>query len=470
MSFNTKKVHFKIWPLVLTILYVTFLLMSGCTNKEKNSNTNQPNVILIMSDDQGFETVGAYGGESYETPNLDNLAETGIKFTQAHATPVCTPTRVKLMSGQYGTRNFVGPFELDPAIYTFGNLFRDNNYKTFIGGKWQLSGIKENTNYGDKYLEEIFKKPIEAGFDEYALWQLTRSVGERANRYANPVLCINDKVSKYDGEYGPDIINRHVLNFIQGHKDEPFFVYYPMILTHWPFEPTPDSPDWNPNFRKDDNFEEPFGGSSKGNQVYYKGMVEYADKLVGRIVEKLEDLGLRENTLIIFTSDNGTDQGLKSILNGKDFFGGKFTNTDAGTHVPLIANWPGVIPEGSVNEDLICFTYFFPTLAEIANLKIPSNLKLDGQSFAPVLYGREADLRDWLYMWWYRDLNQGGEFARTKRYKLYHDGSFFDLKKDPLEKKLSLDINELTNEQIEVKEKLSKIIETYTQKGFERNW
>jgi arylsulfatase A len=427
---------------------IALLTLGGVTSCNTYESENQrPNIILIMTDDQGFETVGAYGGESYKTPVLDKLAETGIRFDQGHSTPVCTPTRVKIMSGKYNSRNYTGFGRINLETYTIGNLFQDAGYATFIGGKWQLGGDLD--------------APYKFGFDEYALWQ----IGRLPNRYPNPGLTVNgERVDYYNGEYGPDIINEHVRDFIDRHQDEPFFVYYPMILPHFPFEPTPDSPDWDPTARLGDTAER--GGMS--DKKYFGDMVEYIDKLMGRVVDKLDELGLRENTLVIFTSDNGTERGVTSIVNGEEFVGGKLTSTDAGTRVPLIANWPGVVPEGVVNDDLICFTYFFPTLAEVAGIEIPLDLELDGQSFAPLLYGEKPDLRDWLYMWWYRNNDPDGpgdEFARTHRYKYYQDGRLYDLYEDPLEEN-PVPMSELGDEQKEVKNKLSGIINEYTRQGF----
>jgi arylsulfatase A len=419
-------------------------IVSCASDKYENQ---RPNIILIMSDDQGIETVGAYGGESYRTPVLDELARSGIRFDQCHATPVCTPTRLTLMSGKYNSRNYTEFAEMDAGIYTIGNLFQDAGYATFIGGKWQLGGDLDS--------------PYAFGFDEYALWQVTK----RTNRYPNPGLALNgEKVQFNEGEYGPDIINEHVLNFIDRHKNKPFFVYYPMILPHFPFEPTPDSPDWDPTERQGDEIER--GG--RGNDEYFVDMVEYVDKLVGNVIDKLDMLGLRENTLIVFTSDNGTERGIVSMFNGEEYIGGKLTSTNAGTHVPFIANWEGVTPKGVVNDDLICFTYFFPSLAEVAGIDVPEDLEIDGKSFAPLLYGEEANLPDWMYMWWYRNNDperQGDEFARTHRYKFYVDGRLFDLHHDPLEKS-PLPIDTLDEQQIAIKNKLEGIISEFTRPGF----
>src|SRR5690606_4749972 len=145
---------------------------------------------------------------------------------------------------------------------------------------------------------------------------------------------------------------------------QPFFVYYPMILPHYPFEPTPDSADWDPTARRDDARERNPGG---GDIKYLADMIAYTDKMVGNVVRQLDELGIRENTIIVFLGDNGTHRDARSRFNGRIVQGGKLNSTDNGTHVPMIANCPGFVPAGTVNDDLICFTSFFPTLAEIAD-------------------------------------------------------------------------------------------------------
>ena len=397
---------------------------------------------------QRWENLGAYGGKTYRTPHLDRLAATGMRFDQAHATPVCTPTRVKLMSGRYNSRNYIRFGEMDRNEYTFGHLFQQAGYATYIAGKWQLGHGRQG--------------PYHFGFDEYCLWQVDR----RPPRYPNPGLEINGRrVDFKSGEYGPDMVTDHINDFMERHRDRPLFVYYPMILPHWPFEPTPDSPTWDPARRRDEVEEQ---SRRYHDPKYFIDMVEYTDKMVGKVVGKLEELGLRENTLVLFTSDNGTDRGLVSEINGRQVVGAKLHSTDAGTHVPLIANWPGVVPAGSVNGDLICFTTFFPTLAEVAGIEIPDHLELDGRSFAPLLRGEPVEMPDWLYMWWYRDNDPAGpgdEFARTGRYKYYVDGRFYDLKEDLLEEH-PIAAEHLTDAQREVRDRLRAIIDRHGRPGF----
>jgi arylsulfatase A len=230
------------------------------------------------------------------------------------------------------------------------------------------------------------------------------------------------------GEYGPDVVSDYACDFMQRNRDKPFLVYYPMILTHCPFDPTPDSKDWDPK--------SPGSKTYKGDAKYFGDMVTYTDKIVGKLVAKLDELGLRKNTLVLFTGDNGTDKPVVSVMNGQKVAGAKGKTTDAGTRVPFIANWPGVIPEGRVSRELVDFSDFLPTLCACAGGPVPEELKIDGRSFLPLLRGEKGNPREWIYCW-YNSAGgaTGKEFARTQRYKLYRTGKFFDIKNDVLEKK-----------------------------------
>jgi arylsulfatase A len=306
---------------------LTFALLFSGACVAFAADVQRPNIVLMMADDFGYECVAANGGTSYETPRLDELAATGMRFEHCHVQPVCTPTRVQLMTGQYNDRNYIHFGILDPAAVTFGHLLQQAGYKTCISGKWQLLGEYEG--------------PTRFGFDEYCLWQLNR----RPSRYANPGLEINGRRRDYtNGEYGPDLINEYALDFITRHKDQPFLLYYPMLLTHGPFDPTPDSPDWDPRGT------EGSGSKDKPKEVqqrHFADMVAYADKLVGQVVDHLESLRLRERTLVIFIGDNGTGKGIVSHMGDRIVHGGKGTTLDTGTHVPLIVNQPGSVPPAS---------------------------------------------------------------------------------------------------------------------------
>ena len=228
-------------------------------------------------------------------------------------------------------------------------------------------------------------------------------------------------------EYGPDIVSDYALDFITRKKDGPFFLYYPMMLTHAPFDATPDSPDY---------LEVQNGKGKKGSAGHFSDMAAYTDKLIGKLIAKLDELKLRDNTLVLILGDNGTAKGMPARFKGRDVQGGKGTTTEWGTHVPSIGNWPGHFASGKVYQDLIDATDFLPTICEAAGVPVPADLKIDGRSFLPQLRGEKGNPRDWLYAWY----NPSGgatakaEFAHDASFKLYTDGRFFSVQKDDWEK------------------------------------
>ena len=369
----------------------------------------RPNIILIMADDFGYECVTANGGESYRTPQLDRIAAGGIRFEHCHSQPLCTPTRVQLMTGKYNVRNYLNFGTLVRSETTFAHLLKKAGYATGICGKWQLGREKD--------------APRHFGFDESLLWQHTR----RPPRYANPGLELNGEEKEYPaGSYGPALINDFALDFVTRHKEGPFFLYYPMILTHDPFQPTPDSADWDPATR---------GEGKQRDGKHFADMVAYMDKMIGRLDAKLGELGIRDNTLLLFTGDNGTGRGMKSRFKGREITGAKGSTTHAGHHVPLIASWPAVVKKGGVNRDLVSCADFLPTLCAAAGAPVPSGL--DGVSFLPQLQDQPGTPREAIYLWYsprqQLDLTVK-ELAFDHRFKLYRDGRLFDLQADPDEK------------------------------------
>ncbi len=436
-------------------LAVALCGVSALAAGESSTRAARPNIVLIMADDMGYECVSANGGQTYDTPHLDKLAASGMRFEHCYSQPLCTPSRVQIMTGRYNSHNYIRFGLLDPKARTFGNILRDAGYATCVVGKWQLKGG--------------FGGPKQFGFDEYCLWQLTR----RPNRYANPGLEINGKQADFkNGQYGPDIVSDYACDFIERHAegDQPFFLYYPMILPHWPFEPTPISPDWDPTFRRNDASEKSY---KMREHKYFIEMVHYADRMVGKIVAKLESLGIHEETLVIFTCDNGTFDGLTSQFKGGPWRGGKGHMMDNGTRVPLIASWPGRIDRGKVNRDLIDFSDMLPTLADAAGAGIPSQLQVTGRSFLPQLLGKPGKPREFVYCWYFRNgkpvkggkQHKAGESARTHRYKLYRTGEFYELPNDFYERS-PLKIDSLTSEQRAIKRRLAEVIDQNTRAGF----
>ena len=430
-----------------------FLLFNDCSLA--NETADRPNIVLIMADDMGYECVGANGGQSFQTPNLDQLAASGMRFENCFSQPICTPSRVKIMTGMSNSRNYQEFGLLPPGSVTFGNVLRDAGYSTCVVGKWQLKGGFEGPNH--------------FGFDEYCLWQLTR----RPNRYPNPGLEINGEEKDFkEGQYGPDLVSDYGCDFIRrkAKGDQPFFLYYPMILPHWPFEPTPVSAEWDPLARRTDVTEK---GANKTNAKFFKDMVHYVDGIVGKLVQELEASGVRKNTLIIFTGDNGSYESIVSQFRGREWRGGKSYMTDNGTRNSLIASWPARIAAGSTNQDLIDFSDFLPTLAEAAQTPSADDNSVTGQSFFPQLCGMPGTPREWVYCWYFRNgkaANGGkkhtaGEFARNLRYKLYHTGEFYDLDSDRSEQ-MPLSEELLSEDQQAVRSQLQDVLNSQTRKGF----
>jgi arylsulfatase A len=434
---------------LLVFLFSSLLILHS-------SFSAQPNVVLIMVDDFGYECVTANGGESYQTPNLDKLAATGVRFENCHVQPLCTPTRVQLMTGRYNVRNYINFGTLLRTETTFGNLMKSAGYSTGICGKWQLGSEVDS--------------PQHFGFEESCLWQQTR----RPPRYANPGLEYNGVEKNFtQGEYGPTLVNDFALSFITKNSrakrdslpeaarragaespgnEKPFFLYYPMILTHNPFQPTPDSPDWDPTISSENKQQSP---------KHFADMTAYMDKMVGRVVSKLDELGIRDNTLLIVLGDNGTNSGIISRFKGADYKGGKGSTTSHGTHVPLIVSWPAVMKQGRVSTDLVSSTDFLPTLCAAAGVAVPTTV--DGVSFLPQLKGEAGTPRDSLYTWYSPRQSQDmtvSEYTFDHRFKLYRTGQFYDLSTDGMEKQ-DLASSTLASEAAAAKAKLQSALDRF---------
>jgi len=379
---------------VIAIAGIMALAASSAMAAGKKADSGKPpNILLIMADDLGFEGLGCYGGTSYATPNLDELAREGLKFTNCHSTPKCSPSRVTIMTGRYTFRTTTKWGHIPDNEITFGSVLAAAGYKTALAGKWQMALLKKNP-----------KHVAQRGFEESAVW-----AWHEGPRYWKPMIYRNDKIMDgISGRYGSDVFTEFLAEFMKSNKDKPFLAYYPMCLTHFPKRNEPKGPN--------------------GKWETFREMVEKMDNKIGELVAALDQAGLRETTLVLFTTDNGSPTNVESRLGDKVIKGGKASLKDAGTHVPLIANWPGTTPAGAVCEDLIDFSDFMPTLAELANGKLPE-VKIDGTSFAPQLRGKKGTPREWIYTEW-----SGESWARTKRWKLYRDGRLYDMTNDPQEK------------------------------------
>ncbi len=406
-----------------TSITLASIVLAFTANRPCLAATERPNVIVIMADDIGFECYSHKGSGFYSTPNIDRLARTGVEFTQAYSQPICTPSRVRIMTGRYNFRNYTKFGELDLQQPTFATVVKGNGYATAIAGKWQLSP-------GD------LRGPHKAGFDEYCLWHfaaahdrsrqstLPAALRNKGPRYKSPTLYKNGKrVPATDGRYGPDVVTDYLCDFIERKQQEPFFIYYPMILTHSPFVPTPDSVDWE----KTDKNRSPL--------EHFRDMVSYMDKMVGKLVSKLDETGLRQNTLLIVTGDNGTHRNLTSPFPIRgEIRGGKGSMQDAGNRVAFVANWLGTV-DARVVDTPIGFADVLPTVAEVTGSIPPNNV--DGQSLLPLLKGDSTNARGWMF----QSYSKGGIenakyrcFVRDANWKLYADGSLFNVPNDWLEK------------------------------------
>lgn len=394
-----------------------------------------PNLVLIMVDDLGPEWISSYGGEGIETPNIDKLAEGGMLFRNAYSMPQCTPTRVTLLTGRYPFRHgwtnhwdvprWGAGFHFDPKHnVSFARLLRDVGYATAIAGKWQINDFRVQPQILDEH-----------GFDEWSVW----TGGEGGNpvsdeRYWDPYVYTSSEPSRtYEGAYGPDIFNDFLIDFVHRNRERPMLLYYPMALTHGPLVTTPH---------------EPFADS---RMEKHRAMVRYTDYLVGQLMKAFDDAGVRDNTIVIFTTDNGTSGGITGRLNGREVRGGKGRITENGPRQPFIVNGPGLVPAGVETDALTDFSDLLPTFCELAGAPLPAGVELDGKSFASVMLGKARDgQRDWILAMGAgpaildeRGVRGARDYApraiRGKRYKIHvRDGTvsgFYDLQEDPGEER-----------------------------------
>jgi len=391
------------------------------------SASDKPNILLIMADDLGIEGLSCYGSESYQTPHLDRLAAEGIRYTHAYSQPLCTPTRVQIMTGKYNQRNWLYFGILDPKERTFGHLMQDAGYETAIAGKWQLQSYDPPDYPGAGKRRGTGMKVAEAGFDHWSLYH-SWNTEDKGSRYGNPSFERNGELQgPLEGEYGPDTSVEFLLDFMTREREKPFFAYFAMALPHWPVNPTPDSEEWaDPSKHLDES------------DHYFPDMVHYMDKIVGQLADGIAEAGLAEETLILFYSDNGTDTKVTTQFRGEAIQGGKASPLQTGIRVPLIAYWPETIESGQVRDDLIDASDFLPTFAEFAGAKIPSDWPIDGVSFAPTLFGENEEARESAFFWydprpgWDKEKFSRHIFALDHDYKLFSDGRFFDISGDGL--------------------------------------
>ena len=380
------------------------------------NDISKPNVILIMADDIGYEALSINGANDIKTPVLDSLARNGINFKNAYSQPLCTPSRVKIMTGKPNYENYEYFTYLNPKEKTFGNLFQDNGYKTLVAGKWQLNGVQFKL---DDYTD--LKRPYTFGFDSYMLWWLA----ERGSRFANPVLVNNEKkIDTSIDDYGPEIVSDYIVDFINEHSNSPFFIYYPMMLVHDPFLPTPNSKDWeNEQNRLNSN-----------NPKYFTEMVSYMDSTVGKIINALKNNNIDDNTIIIFLGDNGTDRKVFTKNNNVLVKGSKGLTNKYGTNVPLIISWSKLKKIKNEQTPLVDLIDFYSTFEDLLDVEKKAS---NGVSLLPLLLGENFDERKYITTYynpmWGSLYKNRAVYIQNKKYKLYKSGSFYNYQLDPEE-------------------------------------
>ena len=375
-----------------------FLLLHSKIVLAQTKHPTKPNIIFILVDDLGFAETGAYGSDKYKTPNVDQLAKEGLRFTKAFANPLCGPSRAVMLSGRYpfrtGATNQDACGNLKPSAETFlPTYLKKVGYITTMIGKWG----------------QISLEPSDWGFDDYLRFQGSGIYWNTQEKGKTYTLNGERKILK-DKEYMPDLMHNRVIDFITKNKDKPFFVYYSFSHVHSQILLTPDS---KPN-----------------SKTIYNDNIEYMDKLIGKLRVELNNLKLSDNTILIFFSDNGTAAGESNnaTIGGRRLIGQKGSMQEGGSLEPLIVYWPKVTPVGRVSNDLISSADFLPTFAEIAGAKLPKETVLDGQSFNAQLHGLVGSPRPTLFV-----QLANNYFVRSNDWKLNQAGELFDMTKAPFE-------------------------------------
>jgi len=383
--------------LVVQVVFVCGLLICGNLKAEETkASPSKPNIIFILSDDVGLGDVHCSGGP-FKTPQIDKLAEGGTRFAQCYAMPLCGPSRATALTGRYLFRtgmltNQDGNRMSPSREIMLPRVMKTAGYVTAQVGKWSQMPLK----------------PGDWGFDEYLCFL-------RSGRYwreQTASYTLNGHETNLPaGTYLPDLMHEFLADFMKRHKDQPFYVHYAMSHIHGPIVRTPDS---------------------KAGSDHYADNITYMDKLVGQLVAELDKLGLREKTLLVFVGDNGTAVfGVKaSTVNGRHVFGNKGTMKEGGSRVPMVVSWPGTVPAGKVLPDLVDFSDFLPTFAELGGAKLPEGVKIDGHSFAPQLRGEKGTPRDWVFV------QLGAKwYVRDQGFKLTQGGELFDMAEAPFVEK-----------------------------------
>lgn len=411
-----KNLPFRLSLLLPMIAVLSCLALSGA-GSEGDAAGSRPNVILIYADDHGFGDLGVYGGDDLHTPHIDALADRGMRFTQMYApSPVCSPSRAGLLTGRYPHHagvpgNASGPpFQgiddgrsgrgLSNELPTISSVMQDAGYATALIGKWHL-GYAPN------------HRPDAHGFDHW-FGHLGGCIDNYSHFYfwSGPNrhdLWRNGERIREDGRYFPDLMVEEAERFIHAHRDEPFFIYYAVNTPHYPYQADPH---WVERYRK--------AGVAYPRNLY-GAFVSAQDERIGRLMKTIDELHLRERTVVIFQSDHGYSREERAHFGGGSagpYRGSKFSLFEGGIRVPSIISWPGAIPEGEVRDQMVHGTDWLPTLAELAGIELPGMI-LDGASIVDVISSSSAESPHKILHWKF-----GNQWVvRRGSWKLYVNAS-----------------------------------------------
>ncbi len=382
---------------LLSLALGSFVAVSGALAADK------PNIIFILADDLGIGNVGCYGADAtVKTPHIDALARGGTRYTNAYTVPLCGPSRAAILSGRYafrtGATNQDATGEMKPSVETFlPKTLKAAGYASSMIGKWG----------------QLPLGPAEFGFDEHLKFQGSGIYWNSQAKGKNYVVN-TQSVPLRDKEYLPDVMHRHVVDFMTRNREKPFYLYYSLSHIHGEILPTPDS--------------------APDSKDLYADNIAYMDKLVGQLVAELDRLKLREKTLIVFFGDNGTGGNYsdRATVNGRRLSGAKGDMLEGGALVPMIVNWPGKTPAGKICTDMVDSTDFFPTFAEFAGTKLPAETVIDGRSMAAQFRGEKGQPRDWAFVQLARKW-----YVRSTGWKLNQAGELYDMSGAPWGEKLA---------------------------------
>lgn len=373
----------------LVIILCCFICFSSCTGEKQPADPERPNIILIMTDDQGIGDLGVSGNPILETPNIDSMASRSASLSRFYVSPVCSPTRACLMTGRYNYRTrvvdtWIGRSMMDTEEVTVAELLGEAGYATGIFGKWHL---------GDCYP----MRPSDQGFQEALIHKggglaQPSEPFENQRRYTDPILFHNNERIKTKG-YCTDVYFDGALDFIESaaSNKKPFFSYIALNAPHGPYHDVPE--DLKAKYQKEDVLSISLGRTDDkllDNVAGVLAMIENVDQNVGKLFSQLDEWGLTENTLVIFMVDNGPN----SRRYVKDLRGMKSEVHEGGIRSPFFAHWPAQLKAGTSSDRISAHIDLLPTFLEAAQVDIPATLKLDGRSILPLLKGEDTDWED----------------------------------------------------------------------------